>query len=245
MYQYVLFDADDTLFDFQKAEAVSFRLVFEQFQLPYTEAAYATYREVNRALWNRHDAGEITKEELQSQRFSLLFEKLGLEGCGRDAERAYRAHLNKQYWLLPYAKELCEELSQRVSLSIVTNGFVETQRSRVIHSGIANYISHLVISDEVGYQKPDPRFFEAAFRIIGCKPGDRILMVGDSLSSDIQGAKNVGLDCCWYNPQGIRQNRFFDIEYEVRDLREIPAIVLSGRAKRHSASSNSSSDSRS
>lgn len=111
-------------------------------------------------------------------------------------------------------------------LSIVTNGVGTTQKKRFFASKIAPYFTHLLISEKIGIAKPDKRFFEEAFKMINCKEKDKILMVGDSLSSDMQGANNAGIDCCWFNPKGAPLNRQVKITYTVTDLRQISQISL-------------------
>lgn len=225
MYLHILFDMDDTLLDFQKAQFVSFNAVLREFRIPFSENVYHCYEKINHSLWHKFEEGLMTKEEVQNERFAQFFIAMGLKIDGKQANQIYQKNLAAQYWLNPHAKETCRELSKRYSLSIVTNGVGITQRKRFNSSEISCYFSNLIISEDIGAAKPDKKFFEEAFKVIGCFEKDRILLVGDSLSSDIQGANNIGIDCCWYNPQKIALNKQAEIKHTITDLRQLTRIL--------------------
>ncbi len=226
MYNYILFDADNTLLDFDAAQFHSFSNVLHHYGIDFTETIYEKYLIINHALWHQFEKGVLSKESVQSQRFKILFDSLGYVIDGMDAERIYQLSLQNQCWLMPYAGEVCKILYASTNLSIVTNGVGPTQIARIQNSEIGKYMSFLVISEEVGYAKPDPRFFAEAFKIIGCTQDDHILIVGDSLTSDIQGGINAGIDTCWYSPNMQVFDSDIKINYIIHDLRELLSIVF-------------------
>lgn len=225
MYKYILLDADNTLYDFDKAETLSLKATLEHFGIPFSEAINEKYSAINLRLWKQFEKKLISKATIQKQRFSELFDYLGEHSDTDIVNEIYKKNLETKSDLMPYAKEVCEALSERYVLAIVTNGIATTQRSRFAGSGISRYIKHLVISEDVGAAKPDIMFFNAAFQMIGCKKEDGILVVGDSLSSDIEGANNAGVDCCWYNPGRVKNDLGHDIKYEISDLRELLTLL--------------------
>lgn len=224
MYKFILLDADDTLYDFGKAEYLSLKATLEHLGLPCSDTIISTYSAINLNLWKLYEKNLIEKETIKTQRFAELFEHLGVDADAYTASEVYRGHLETKSLLLPYAEEVCEELSKHFVLAILTNGVATTQRNRFKLSAIKQHITHLVISEELGTAKPNKAFFDAALDIIGCAPGDA-LMVGDSLSSDIQGAINAGIDCCWFNPKRLPREGY-DINYEISDLRQLPGLLL-------------------
>lgn len=229
MYKYILLDADNTLFDFDKAEALSLKATLEHLGLEYSEAINSVYSAINLKLWKSYEKNLIAKETIKTRRFTELFGSMGADADAGAASEIYRSNLETQSILLPHAEEVCEELYRHFVLAIVTNGVAATQRSRFKNSRISKYIKHLIISEDLGTAKPNIEFFDAAFKIIGCAAKEDILVVGDSLSSDILGANNAGVDCCWYNPGGSK-NEGLDITFEISDLRELPKILLSSQA---------------
>lgn len=225
MYSHILFDMDDTILDFQKAQFVSFKHVLDQYNIPFSLDIYHRYEEINHELWKQFDEGILTKDIVQDKRFTQFFADLGKDIDGKQANSFYQESLAAQTWLVPYAKETCMELAKQHSLSIVTNGVGATQKKRFLSSEIAPYFSHILISEDIGVAKPDKKFFDAAFKLINFYELDKILMVGDSLTSDIQGANNIGIDCCWFNPKGTILNKDVQITYTITDLRQLIDIV--------------------
>ncbi len=226
MYKYILLDADNTLFDFDKAEALSLEATLTYLGIGYSKTINAVYSAININLWRLFEKNLIDKETIKTQRFSELFSYLGVNADASAASEVFRKNLETKTLLLPYAEEVCKELSARFILAIITNGVATTQRNRFYNSPINRYIKHLIISEDLGTAKPNIDFFDAAFKIIGCAAKKDILIVGDSLSSDILGANNAGVDCCWFNPKALENEYGYDIKYEISDLRELPEILL-------------------
>jgi len=225
MYKFILFDADNTLLDFEQAQYFSFRNVIEHYAIEYSDEIYAEYIDVNHSLWGAFERGEISTDYVQVERFRILFENLVRSIDGIEANEIYQEGLKEQYQLMPYAIEVCKELSSFFTLVIVTNGVGKTQKARIKKSEIAKYIPLIVVSEDVGYQKPSINFFNEVFFRLNAPKLNEILIVGDSLSSDIQGGINAGIHTCYYNPK--RADILTDIkpDYIIHDLRELVKIV--------------------
>ena len=220
-YTHLLFDMDDTILDFQKAQYTSFQRVLETYKIHYTEDSYHLYEGINHELWSRFDSGLISKDFVQNARFARFFEQLGYKIDGTEANSVYQGFLSSQTWLMPYAKEVCAELSNNHKLFIITNGVGVTQEKRFRSSAIFPYFSDIFISETIGIAKPNKEFFVAVFNSIGDVAHDKVMLIGDSLTSDIRGANNMGIDCCWYNPKARALPSDFSITFQITDLRQL------------------------
>ena len=224
-FSYLLFDADDTLFDFPKASARAFSAMCRSNGVPDTLDTRAIYHRINQKLWAAFDRGECTKDFLVVERFRRFLKEMGLD---RDAARCNELHLQvlgQNTLLLPHALEVCRGLSREHRLYIVTNAVAAVQRSRLAGSAIAPYITGAFISEEARASKPSAAYFDYVFSRIDGITRENCLLVGDSLSSDIRGANNYGLPCCWYNPKEAAQPEDLRIDYEIRDLRQLYDLV--------------------
>jgi len=224
-YPWLLLDADGTLFDYERAEAAALTLAFAESGLPYDPRSLQVYNELNQDMWLAFERGEVSADVLRVERFRRLFDALGL-GC--DAERfseRYLARLGERADLIGGAEELLRSLYGRVGMVLITNGLQNVQRSRLAHSTISSYLTEVVISEEVGAAKPDSRIFDAAFEKMGCPARQEVLIVGDSLTSDIQGGNQYGVDTCWYNPRYLPQSAEIEAVYEIRTLSELRGII--------------------
>lgn len=224
-YPYLLFDADNTLFDFDQAERNAHLLLCRAHGLAFSEEGYQLYHKCNADLWRDFDRGLCTKEYLLVERFRRY---LAITGERADPEALNRDHLRalgEGAMLLPGAEELCRVLSRDHQLYLLTNAVASVQKTRFANSSIAPYFQGVFISEEVGVGKPDPAYFEYVFRAVPGLARDNALVIGDSLTSDIQGANNAGLPCCWFNPKGQPRPQGLRIDYEIRALEELYAIV--------------------
>ena len=220
-YPWILFDADGTLFDYDRAERSAFQGAFQALQLPFQEGYLDVYQGINRQLWLALERGEIAPDVLRVKRFELTLDALQLEGSADRLSTVYTEQLSRQAYLMDGAFDVVRTLQATSRLAIVTNGLRMVQRSRFARSAIRDYISELIISEEVGAAKPDPAFFEAAFARLGHPPKRDALLIGDSLSADIQGSLDYGLDACWYNPSGAPRPDGLPITYEIAHLSEL------------------------
>lgn len=224
-YPYLLFDADNTLFDFDQAERNAHLLLCRAHGLAFSEEGYQLYHKCNADLWRDFDRGLCTKEYLLVERFRRY---LAITGERADPEALNRDHLRalgEGAMLLPGAEELCRVLSRDHRLYLLTNAVASVQKARFANSAIVPYFQGVFISEEVGVGKPDPAYFEYVFRAVPGLARDNALVIGDSLTSDIQGANNAGLPCCWFNPKGQPRPQGLRIDYEIRTLEELYAIV--------------------
>lgn len=199
-YNVILFDADDTLFDFHTAQAESLRQTCEAYGLAFGEALLEKYHKINVMLWDAFEQGNITQAELRLRRFDLLFEEFSLQADSVKVNDLYVENLGKCTFLLEGAVELCKTLSENCKLYIVTNGLTDTQIPRLKNSLLAPYIFDMFISEEIGAAKPAKAYFDEVFRRIGAADRQRMILLGDSPSSDIIGGKNAGIDTCLFIP---------------------------------------------
>ena len=224
-YQYLLFDADNTLFDFDAANHNAFAQTCQYCGLTYSEELYEFYESFNRPLWHQLDKGEVTKEFLVVERFRRFLAAMNVDADPAECNRIQLSGLGSSTVLLPHALEVIEQLSRTHQLYIVTNAVASVQRARLAGSAIAPYITAAFISEEAGAAKPSKAYFDYVFaRIDGITP-DNCLVIGDSLSSDVQGAINAGLPACWYNLKNDPRPADMAIDYEIHDLRELYEIV--------------------
>ncbi len=205
-YSTLLWDLDGTLYDFEKNQERSLRRILEEFGVDASEENVACYLRINHQLWSDYEQGLIGKQVIEDTRFQRTFDELGVAADGLAASRAYRKLLMQGYDLLAGAREIMEALQGKVEMDVITNGDGPTQRQRLAGADMAKYFTHLFISDELGVQKPQAEFFAPVLRTIAEKDPRQILVIGDSLSSDIAGGQAAGLDTCWFNPNHLPLN---------------------------------------
>ena len=227
-YTTLLFDADNTLLDFDKDEHQALVRTLEDYGVPVTEENISTYVNINKSLWKKIETGEITKPILKRTRFRLFFDAIGFE-CDEDplsVNEHYLALLGEGGNTLPGAVELCKELkNEGYDLYIVTNGVAATQAKRLKKAELLSFFTEVFVSETVGYQKPRKEYFDYVLNTVKEKDTSKILLVGDSLSSDIQGAMNVGLPCCWLNLFGDTAGEKYKIDYVIDDIRRVTDIL--------------------
>ena len=224
-YAWLLLDADNTLFDYDRAEGEALRRTFEAFGDGFEPHYAGVYRQINAQIWRQFEQGAISQQRLRSRRFELLFEAVGVELDAASFSPQYLAHLGQGTYLLDGAEEVVRALHGRVGLLIITNGLQEVQWPRLANSAIGAYMDGVVISDEVGVSKPDPRIFDIAFEKMDHPAREEVLMVGDSLTSDMPGGIAYGIDTCWYNPGQRPRPPELDIRYEIQRLADLLPIV--------------------
>ncbi len=229
-YEYLLFDADNTLFDFSLAEYISFGETCRKGELPYSEELYRTYSEINDGLWKRIEKKEITLEFLKTERFRCLLVSMGYPDDGTTLKKAEELRdtfietLGQQTCTIDGAEALCKALAGRYKMYLVTNGIGRIQRSRFNHSALKPYFDGIFISEEMGTAKPEKAYFEHVLREIGNPGREKCLVIGDSLTSDCDGAIASGLDICWYNPKNAdAKNR--TLTYTVTKLSDIIRLL--------------------
>ena len=226
MIRVILWDVDGTLLDFHSAEAAAIRALFEKFGLgTCTDAMLADYSTINAGYWRKLETGELTKPQVLTGRFETFFGKYGLDtGCVADFNAAYQLALGDTICFCPNALETLLALKGKLLQCAVTNGTVIAQKKKLALSGLDQIFDHIFISDEIGIDKPNVAFFDAVWQKIGAFDPGEVLIVGDSLTSDIRGGNNVGIKTCWYNPKGLPCPDNLRIDYDIRDLAEVLEI---------------------
>lgn len=227
-YDTVLFDADNTLFDFDRAEREALCQVLARRGYETGEAVLHCYMEENRALWRQFDRGEITRDFLGPERFRRFMARVGGTHDPEEFNRDYLQTLARSSQLLPGAEALCRRLAPHCRLVIVTNGMTLAQTGRVEGSAIRDCISGLFISEAMGCQKPERAFYEQVYAALGLTRADlpRTIMVGDSLTSDILGGIHGGIDTLWYNPKHLPPDPEIVPTYEAADFETVEGILL-------------------
>ena len=222
----ILLDVDGTLLDFNQSEALGIKKLLEHYGLEPRQEYLDAYHRINDSFWKAFERGEIAKDRLVTERFVRFFRELGKQADGREAENFYRACLDRTAFLVDGALELCAWLAERYAVYIVTNGTSSTQYKRLALSGIDKFVRDVFVSEDAGSQKPQQAYFDYCFaRMPGILP-ERTLLVGDSLTSDMQGGVNAGIATCWFNPHGAPNDQGLPIDFTVRALEEVAPVVL-------------------
>ena len=227
MIETVLWDVDGTLLNFTEAERAAITTCFSLFGLgACTEDMVRRYSAINTAWWERLERGEATKREILRGRFREFFAGEGVICADLDAFNAeYQQRLGDTICYNDDSLALVTSLRGRVRQCAVTNGTLAAQTKKLARSGLGELFDAVFISDEIGYEKPDVRFFDAVFASLGPCDRRRVMIVGDSLTGDMRGGNNAGILTCWYNPEGKPNDRVAAVTYEIRDLWEIPALL--------------------
>ena len=231
MIRNVLFDLDDTLFDFHKAEKIALTKTLVHFGIDPTEETLALYSTINAAHWKRLELGEISREEVKVGRYRELFKTIGVECDPVKATAYYESMLAIGHYFMPGAPELLEELYRKYRLYIVSNGTAKVQEGRIGSSGIAKYMDGIFISQILGANKPDKQFFDICFAEIRDFSLSETVIIGDSLSSDIKGGINAGITTVWFNPKGIENDSDIKPDYTIKELSEVPGLLSQISAK--------------
>jgi len=228
-YRWALIDIDGTLLDFRKAESIALRATPAELGYSVPGSYVIDFHAINDDLWRRFEAGDLSARDVRTQRFKLLFERLGLAGDPHDFSEVYLRNLCKHSTFIDGAEKLLAELKNRIGLVALTNGFADVQHARIARLGLDDAFDHVIISEEVGVAKPDPAVFDIAFKKMGHPAKSSVLMVGDSLSSDIRGGVDYGIDTCWFNPQKIGNTTTIKPKVEIAHLDELANLLIPPR----------------
>lgn len=226
-YRTILWDLDQTLLDFDRSMDYAIRAVFGQYDLYIDEKIAARYEVINRDHWNRLERGEITKEEVKVGRFRTLLEELGIRHIKpEEIAASYQEALGSVYYYIDGAVEVVTRLRELgYQQYVVTNGVNTTQNSKMKLSGFDKLTDGVFVSELMGYPKPMKGYFDACFALLPEGTREQSILVGDSLTSDMQGANNAGIAACWFNPQGKEKDIAVRIDYEIRHLKELLEIL--------------------
>ena len=226
-YDKILFDLDNTLIDFDDAERNALKLNFLAFNLEYKEEYNPLYHEINDKLWKMFEKGEVERAKLKTQRFETLFQIIGVSGVDTKAfNDSYLENLGKGRKLLPNAFETVKgAFDMGAKCYLITNGATSVQNARLKNQEFMKYISGICISESVGFNKPDVEYFDKAEEIFGVKFDSKTLIVGDSLSSDIKGGLNKGIDTLYINRKKTPNTSGIIPTYEVDDIIETLSVI--------------------
>ena len=223
-YSTIFFDIDNTLLDFYKAEEVAIRKVLMAHSLPYDDETVKTYSKINQSYWERFEKGEIPKSEFFEGRFKTLLSVLNRDGNTSAIANDYFEALSEGYFKIDGADDILTVLKNRgYKLYATTNGIALTQYKRIKNSGLERFFDGIFVSEEAGHQKPEKEYFDYIIDKIPEKDRSKILIIGDSQSSDILGGINAKIDTCWFNFQNTAPK--YNSRYEITKLCELEKIL--------------------
>ena len=226
-YKFLLFDLDHTLLDFDTAEDIALTHFFEEQGVTEIQTYKDYYIPMNKGLWRDLEQGRITKPELVNTRFSRLFAHFGIEKDGAELALLYQQHIAQQGQTYAGARELLDGLTEAgYEIYGATNGITAIQTSRMAHSDIAPYFNHIFISEQIGTQKPEALFYEKIAEQIPGFDKSQALMIGDSLTADIAGGNNAGIDTAWYNPKGLTNQTQARPTYILQSYQDLLDLLL-------------------
>ncbi|BBF44902.1 5'-nucleotidase YjjG [Lachnospiraceae bacterium KM106-2] len=218
----ILWDIDATLLNFEASEAVSIRECFKQYDVTITDEQFEMYKKINRSYWDRFERNEISKQSVYRDRFVDLFAYLNVKGIDPDTfNDAYQMAIGTNYVLEEGAIEICETLSKNYRQYVVTNGSTVAQYTKLKGSTLDQYMDGIFISDEMGVAKPDKKFFDLCASQIKNYDPETTMIIGDSLTSDMQGGNNAGIRCCWFNPKQLPLHLDLRIDHQITKLKEV------------------------
>ena len=222
-YNWVLFDADETLFSFNSYLGLTSML--KRYGIDFTEQDYEAFQAVNKLLWVAYQNNEISAKDIQMRRFAKLSAQIGIDQLRLNQE--LMAEMAKVSLPLAGVLEMLNALHQQgVKMGIITNGFTELQQNRLRNTQTEEFFEIVVVSEQIGVAKPDRQVFDYAFSLMDEQDKTKVLMVGDTLASDILGGYNAGIDTCWFNPKKTTNDTEIHPTYEISDIRSLIDIVL-------------------
>lgn len=227
MYKVLLWDIDGTILDFQASEREGMRACFSHFSLgPLSDEMLKTYSSINHRFWRALERGEMSKPEILIGRFQAFFHLMGInEQLAEAFNREYQLRLGDTVHFLDHAYALLSQLHGKYVQCAVTNGTRLAQERKLKKSGLDHIFDHIFISEDLGFEKPNPGFFDVVFRRLPAYRKQEYLIIGDSLTSDMQGGVNAGIPCCWFNPDRLPNLQHVPIDHEIQSLDELPALL--------------------
>lgn len=225
-YKFLLFDLDHTLLDFATGEEIALTQFLEFMEVEDIQAFKDVYRPLNQGMWKDLEKGLITKKELVNTRFSRAFAYFGRQEDGAELALRYQEFIGRQGQIFEGADDLLETLTERgYQIYGATNGITYIQENRLKHSPIGSYFKQVFISEQMGTQKPELDFYEKIAEQITDFDLFRALMIGDSLTADIQGGINAGMDTVWYNPAGLENTSHLKPTYTISNYQQLIDIL--------------------
>ena len=227
MIQILLWDVDGTLLDFHAAESAAIKSLFGEFSLGgCSEDMIRRYSQINELYWQRLERNEITKPQVLVGRFEQFFQEIGVpQALASEFNRQYQLRLGDTIIYRDNSISIVKKLRGKVSQYVVSNGTIIAQKKKLLLSGLGELMDGVFLSEEIGAEKPNRAFFDAVFDAIRPSSLSEVMMIGDSLTSDIQGGNNAGILTCWYNPDQKPAPLGYSIDYIIPDLHEVISLV--------------------
>ena len=225
MIEFLFLDLDDTILDFRKAEKLAIRKTIESFGAVVTDEILHRYHLINKAHWEMLERGELTREEVLTGRFAVLFAELGISVDAAACARAYEKNLSIGHYFLPGAEEAVDRLSKKYRLFLVSNGTAIVQKGRMTSANLYRFFEKVYVSQEIGHNKPSKAYFDACFARIPDFDPSKSMIVGDSLTSDILGGINAGIATCWVNPEKAPARPDITPDYQIESIAQLEALL--------------------
>ena len=219
MIEFLFLDLDDTILDFHKAERIALSKTIRDFGVEPTEEVLGRYHVINKWHWEQLEQGKLSREEVLQNRFGVLFSELGVAADKEACARAYEKNLSVGHFFLPGAEKAVEALSKKYRLYLASNGTASVQAGRMTSANLYRFFEKAFVSQEIGYNKPSREYFDRCFAQIPDFDPAKAMMVGDSLTSDIQGGINAGILTCWVNPD--HKTGHIKPDYEIEALSQL------------------------
>lgn len=234
MIHTILFDLDNTLLDFNKAERAALTKTLLRLGIEPKEATLARYSELNLSQWKLLEQGKLSRSEVKIRRYQLLFDEIGAQCSAAKATELYESMLGIGHYYVEGAEELLHTLSARYRLYLVTNGTASVQRGRIQSADLSKYFEGIYISEDVGFDKPSEEYFRFCFAQIPDFRKEETVIVGDSITADIQGGKNAGIRTVWFNPEQAPNRSDIIPDYEIQNLKDLEGLLSqAGRPHQH------------
>ena len=224
MYKAIFLDIDDTVFNFKKCSESALKETFSTLNLEYNKDVFELFSAIDERLWKQQKEELLSVADVLDIRFAELSETLGLDYDSNLAKEHFGELLGEQYIMEPGIEEVLKNISADYKIYAASNGMLTMQKNRLQLSGLKRYFTDLYVSDDIGSAKPNIRFYTESMKRAGLESAD-ILMIGDSLISDIAGANNADIDSVWYNPYGLENETDIEADYEIKDLHELAGIL--------------------
>lgn len=224
MIEFLFLDLDDTILDFKKAERIAIGKTIRNFGVEPTEEILTLYHKVNKWHWEQLELGTMTRAEILVNRFAVLFRELGKEVDAPACAKVYEKNLATGHWFLPGAEEAVDALSKKYRLFLASNGTASVQKGRMTSANLYRFFETVFVSQEIGHNKPSKAYFDACFSAIPGFDPEKAIIVGDSLSSDIQGGINAGIKTVWVNPDH-KSSGDIKPDYEIEALYQLEALL--------------------
>ena len=225
MIEFLFLDLDDTILDFHKAERIALSKSIREFGLEPTEEVLVRYHAINKWHWEQLEKGTMTRKEVLEGRFGMLFGERGIAVDATAVAKVYEKNLSIGHWFLPGAEEAVDALSKKYRLFLASNGTASVQKGRMTSANLYRFFEKVFVSQEIGHNKPSKAYFDGCFAQIPGFDPEKAMIVGDSLSSDIQGGINAGIKTCWVNPAHAENKNGVQPDLEIEALSQLPALL--------------------